>query len=95
MDFNEEVQDEIASIQLRRILSMSYEVRVENGSISFEYLGRSMRIVYGNYHVYMTPGTYIFYSDIDSAWFCEEEGLVYACIERNEEISRIALVPSS
>lgn len=38
--FNEEVQDEVALSQLRRILLISYDLECSSGCLQFEYQGR-------------------------------------------------------
>lgn len=90
LDFDENVQDEIAAAQLRRILMMSYDIEVDGACLHMNYLDREMRIIYGNGHVYMTPGTMIFFNDVDNAWFEQEGDVVYVWIERNGTSRKIA-----
>ena len=67
--FDEEIQDEIALAQLRRILNVSEEIQTSGSRLTFMYHGEPQQLYTVNSHLILTPGTQIFLSEIDSAAF--------------------------
>ena len=91
--FSEEIQDEIALAQLRRILVIGYNFKNRGNQLEFTYQGKEVVLSYKNNHLLLSPGTQIFLSEIDSCIF-EEEGKLLKCIyERKEKIYEKVLVP--
>ena len=81
--FDEEVQDEIALAQMRRIILLSYDAEPSGGDLRITYQGDDMRFTFLNKRVILQPGTQIFISQIDSASFHNEGGILYLRYERN------------
>ena len=67
--FDEEIQDEIALAQLRRILNVSEDIRSSGSHLTFRYHDEPQQLYTVNDHLILTPGTKIFLSQIDSASF--------------------------
>lgn len=93
LQFNEEVQDEIALAQLRHILLCAYDMKIEATEIAFSYREKEMHLSLVNDHMILQPGTQIFLSDIDSTAFEMEENLIYVVYERENTVCRKVLVP--
>lgn len=69
LEFDEEVQDEIALAQMRRILLLSYDIRCSSDSLQFLYQQKDWTLSCKNDHLVLSPGTQIFLSKIDAASF--------------------------
>lgn len=80
---NPYLQDEIASYQLRRILSLSYDPYIEENSLYFTYRQSKMNLSFVNGNLIIQPGTQIMYLNIDSCDFFEENGVIWVLYERN------------
>lgn len=86
---NPYLQDEIASYQLRRILSLSYDPYIEENSLYFTYRQSQMHLSFVNGNLIVQPGTQIMFLHIDSCEFYEEDGVILIKYERNgKEISQ-------
>lgn len=82
LSFDEEVQDEIALAQMRRIILLSYDAETSGGDLRITYQGDEMRFTFLHERVILQPGTQIFISQIDSASFHNEGGILYLRYER-------------
>ena len=83
LSFNEEIQDEVSALQLRRVLLLSYDLEVHDSWISFTYQERVMELSKGANHVILSPGTQIYFVNVDSCEFSEEDGLLWINYERD------------
>lgn len=83
LQFNEEVQDMIAEAQIRHILLISSDKKIENGSLLFDFQNRSMNLSFVNDHLILQPGTQIIFSDIDSGQIESRNNMIYAIYTRN------------
>lgn len=80
------LNDELSLLQLRRIMLLSYDIEVENNTISFIYgeSGRNLSMINGR--LVLTPGYQMFLDKIDGLHFEEREGLIYICyVKDNKE----------
>ncbi|MCH4013024.1 MAG: hypothetical protein LKE64_01640 [Solobacterium sp.] len=80
--FHEDVQDETALYQLRRIGMMAYDPAVSSDTLSFSYKDQDWQLSMVNRRLILQPGTQIFLSEIDSASFTIENGVIYCVYER-------------
>lgn len=91
LHFNAAAQDEIALAQLRRVLNVCYQKKIEEGQLSCEYEGERIEFRFSGNHLYAAPGTWIFLMDIDEAEWQINEGLLSLRYRRNEVIREMAL----
>ena len=65
------LNDELSLLQLRRIMLLSYDIEVENNTISFIYgeSGRNLSMINGR--LVLTPGYQMFLDKIDGLHFEE------------------------
>ncbi|MFV0480054.1 MAG: hypothetical protein ACK5LZ_05740 [Anaerorhabdus sp.] len=83
-------QDEIATYQLRRILVTGTEFEVDDRRVFFMDDAKKQELIIKNGHVYLSPGTRIFYSDIETGHFKVEERCLYVCYNRKgSEVCRV------
>lgn len=75
--FNDEAQDEIALNQLRRTTFLMESKEVINGILIGQYSQKNVEFITKNNHLYMTPGTLIFFTNLDEGYFIKENGLIY------------------
>lgn len=75
--FDEEIQDQIALSQLRRILLLSYDIECSPDEVDFEYQLKKRKLSFKNDHVVISDGTQIFFSCVDDAAFYQENQCVY------------------
>ena len=88
--FDESVQDEIAISQLRRILNSAEDFQVSHAQLSFAYHEETCWLYCVNGHLILTPGTQIFLSEIDSAFFTQRGHEISVVWTRNHhEESRV------
>lgn len=85
LKFNQEIQDQIALSQLRRILMLSYQVSCNNLEINFTYHQHPQTVSLINNHLVISPGTQIFLTEIDSAIFFEKGKFIYIAYTRNKK----------
>ncbi len=81
--FRETLQDETALLQLRRILLLSYDVQATQSELDFVYQKRDMRLSKVNDRLIIQPGTQIFLSAVDEAYFETYGDCVYVIYTRN------------
>ena len=79
MQYGQDVQDEIALAQLRRILIISDDFRT---ALYFVNQGRQMTLRLVNENLIIQPGTQIMLVDVDSVSFLEEGNLIRCIYER-------------
>ena len=85
LTFDEELQDQIALSQLRRILLLSYDLKYTYDELSFTYQEKERHLMYRNDHLVMTPGTQIFLSAVDDAYFQFSDNAIYVCYQRGSK----------
>ena len=64
-----EINDEIALMQLREYLLISYDIKVNNNSLDFIYKNSDFHLNLVNNKLIMQPGTQIILNDIDDVYF--------------------------
>ncbi len=82
---NFQIQDMIATNQLRRILSISYDLKIEDQTLYFQYQKKEMHLGLVNDNIIIQPGTQIIYTNVDSCEFECEDDVILICYERNGE----------
>lgn len=81
-DFSYDLQDEIALIQLRRILSVSYDLQANDNCLSFIYKNEQRMISEVNNNLIMQKGTIIILCDVEDVSFVINDGLLYLYYRR-------------
>ena len=81
-DFSYYLQDEIALIQLRRILSVSYDLQANDNCLSFIYKNEQRMISEVNNNLIMQKGTIIILCDVEDVSFVINDGLLYLYYRR-------------
>ena len=81
-DFSYDLQDEIALIQLRRILSVSYDLQASDNCLSFIYKNEQRMISEVNNNLIMQKGTIIILCDVEDVSFVINDGLLYLYYRR-------------
>ncbi len=79
------LQEEISSIQLIRLLSMSYDLKVSHNEIYFNLEENNWNIKYLNNNVILQPGTQTYFFNVDDVYFNIESNLVYINYSRNDK----------
>ena len=85
LQFDQEIQDQIALSQLRRILMLSYNVSCRSDEIDFVYQQQPRCVSLVNDHLVLSPGTQIFMTEIDHVTFLEEGKFIYIVYMRNQK----------
>lgn len=83
LHFDQDIQDLIASYQLRRILLISYDKSIEDNVLYFNYQSKQMKLREVNNNLIIQPGTQIMYVNIENASFYESGNVIYLYYERN------------
>ena len=79
------LQDQIALIQLRRYLAVTYEIELLPSSLTFQRQHEEMRLSVVNQNLIVQPGTQMFLMDIEAALFYLEEDSVMLRYVRNHQ----------
>lgn len=90
--FTEDVQDETALYQLRRIGMMAYDPVCTSSSLTFTYRHKEWTLHMVNDHLILQPGTQIFLSAIDSASFTIENEVIYVVYTRQGKSRKAPLM---
>ena len=84
-----EISDEIALMQLREYLLISYDIRINNNSLSFRYKNKDFYLNFINNKLIMQPGTQIILNDIDDVYFDTNGDSFYVnYYKKNKKYSR-------
>lgn len=87
---NYEIQDEISTIQIMRLLTISNNIDVSSNRISFDLDNKTWNIELINNNVILQPGTQFIFIDVDNAWFNKEDRYIYInFIRKNIEYKRL------
>lgn len=89
--FDEEVQDETALLQLRRILTISYDLHTDGQTLYFRHERAEKRLSKVNDHLIIQPGTVVILADIGSARFYSRSGVLFLQYERKGKTYERAL----
>lgn len=79
------LNDEISLVQLRRILLLSYDIKISNSSISFIYGGNTRYLSMINGRLVLTPGYQMFLDKVEGLHFEQKEGLIYLIYDKDEK----------
>ena len=80
-----EICDELALMQLRESLLISYDLSFDEKTLSFILHNRQFRLSQVGDRLIMQPGTQIFLADVDELHFTKRNGVIYVCSERGEK----------
>lgn len=83
-DYNE-INDELALMQLRELLLLAYDVNITSTSVDFIYKNKNFSLSLVNNKLILQPGTQIFLNDIDNLYFMKKDGCIYIDYERNDK----------
>ncbi len=89
--FDEMVQDQISIAQLRRVLMISYDVFLQQDCLTYTYAYKEYVLSCKNGRLTQQPGTLIYLSEIEDAWFVQEQELIYLVYERGGHSRKVAL----
>lgn len=78
------LQDEISTLQLRRILALSYDLEVNSNVLYFEYENKDYYLSYKNESIQMSPGTQIFYDEVLDYEFKVKDEVISLVLIRKE-----------
>lgn len=92
LSFQEEVQDEIALVQMRRILMLSYKVENEGSTLAYTYQEREFRLSLVNGNLIIQPGTQMILTDISQAHFESAGEVIYVVYTRENKERKAPLV---
>lgn len=84
LTFETEKQDSIALIQLRRILSLSHDFKVEGNTLTFTYHEEEMTLRKTNGNILLKPGTQFYFMNVDEIEFFENNGCIWTTYAREE-----------
>lgn len=76
-------QEYLASLQIQNILAHAKDLLVEDNLLSFNYLGEARQLKYVNQKLIMTPGTVIYFLDVEKFKFEIFDGKVILNIYRD------------
>lgn len=82
LHFEENVQDMIASYQLRRILLLAYDKEANGQMLSFTYQNKDMTLSQVNENIIIQPGTQIMYANVENTRICQIGNVIYLSYER-------------
>lgn len=82
LHFEENVQDMIASYQLRRILLLAYDKQVSENALSFTYQNSQMHLSQVNQNIIIQPGTQIMYANVENTMIYQDGNVIYLRYER-------------
>jgi len=74
---DEIIQNEIATLQIRRILLLAEEISVSPQQISYTLDEKSWEIKYLNNHIVLSPGSQIIYENVEDVSFYIEDKMIY------------------
>ena len=80
-----EISDELALMQLRESMLISYDLHFSSDELSFMLHNKEFALSKVNDKLIMSPGTQIFLADIDDLYFETRNGVIYVCYRRNEK----------
>lgn len=87
-----EINDELALLQLREYLLISYDIKNNYSNVTFTYKGSDFSLNYVNRRLLMQPGTQIILNDIDDVYFIERSNCVYVVYQRENKTFERAIV---
>lgn len=80
------LQDQIALVQLRRYLAVSYDIELLPSSLTFQRQHEEMRLSVVNQNLIVQPGTHMFLMDIEAALFyLEGDSVMLRYVRDNQE----------
>ena len=80
------LQDQIALVQLRRYLSVAYDIELLPSSLTFQRQHEEMRLSVVNQNLIVQPGTQMFLMDIEAALFyLEGDSVMLRYVRDNQE----------
>ncbi len=80
-----DIQDELAISQIRHIINVSSDFSAEGSSLYFTYHGRFSSFSLINGKLILKPGTQIFLSELDDAFFRIEDEIIIVSFSHPEQ----------
>ena len=87
----EEVDDELVLYQLQKILALAYNLEINEKEIFFRYKGNDYHLYGNNKHLVLSPGSQIFFEEIDDYYFKAVDGVLKVVISRKDKEVEIVL----
>lgn len=81
----DEVNDEIAFNDLRRIMLLAYNIELHDTSIDLTYQNNEYALAYDGNRLVLSPGYQMFINDAEDLRFEEKNGCIYVCYSRNNK----------
>lgn len=85
LHFEENVQDLIASYQLKRILLLAYDKDIIENRLIFTYQNREMYLLEVNENIIIQPGTQIMYANVENTKIYQRNNVIYLSYERYDK----------
>ncbi len=92
--YRDEFQDEISLAQLRRVMNVCYDKSIQSNQVSCRYKGETVKLTSNDNHLYLSPGTWIFLSNVDDVSFFEKNGMLFLTYKR-ENFTRKAVLSNA
>ena len=83
-DYNE-VNDELALVDLRRIMLLAYDLDVRYDEINFIYQDKDYSLAMNNNNLVLSPGYQLFIADVDELYFEIRNNCVYVIYQRKNK----------
>lgn len=86
ISFNyDEVNDELALVDLRRIMLLAYDVYISYDEINFIYQDKDYRLGLTNNNLVLSPGYQLFANDVDELHFEQRNNCIYVIYQRKNK----------
>jgi hypothetical protein len=86
--FDEVIQDEIATYQLRRKLLLAENFEVSSQDLYFDCGENRWHLYLNNNHLLLTPGSQFIYNDIDNINFSIDNKLIILSYTRSNYVEK-------
>lgn len=92
LSFQDDVQDEIALSQMRRILMLSYKIEAQGSTLAYTYQDREFTLSMVNGNLIIQPGTQMILPHIAHAYFESDGEVIYVVYTREDQERKAPLV---
>lgn len=79
----DEINDELALVDLRRILLLSYDLDFNQNELNFIYQNKNYNLSIVNNRLVLSPGYQMFLNDVDYLSFFKKDGCIFITYERH------------
>lgn len=84
-------EDIIAALQLYQVFNLAQDVEVLDEEINFMYLNEARTLAFKNNKLLMSPGTIIYYLDVEAVNFIVEDDKIYLMLARNKKLKKLLI----